>query len=74
MDLIHSCRHACIHWDLSIGKSCSKCWERFKNKLNLIPFPQIPYGLEEDKIYSVQFQSGDDKYPSVVEKKKMLEK
>lgn len=69
--LIHSRRHACIHWGVSVGKPCSDCWEWFKNKLNLISFSHIPYGLEKDNIYSVQSQSGDDKYQSVAEKKKI---
>lgn len=64
--LIHSYGHACMHWNPPIDKPFSKCWEYFKNKLNLISCPQIHYDLKEDNIHYVQlstFQNGDDKYP-----------
>lgn len=73
---MHSCRLADICLGHSIGKVCSKCWNCFKNKLNLISFAPIPYGLGEDKTHYVQlstFQSGDDT-SDMVEKKQILEK
>lgn len=55
-----------MHQNPPIDKPFPKCWEYFKNKLNLISCPQIHHDLKENNIDYVQlstFQSGENKDP-----------